>query len=93
MYVNYNSMNYDKVYAYYRHYGNNHLLIIANFGNQDERINLHTPQHALDAMHLNPGTYHARELLSGTDKTLTIDPDIPDNITVPQRNALIIKLM
>lgn len=93
MYVNYNSMNYDKVYAYYRHYGNNHLLIIANFGNQDERINLHTPQHALDAMHLNPGTYHARELLSGTDMTLTIDPDIPDSITIGHHNAMIIKLM
>ncbi len=93
MYVNYNSLNYHRVYAYYRHYGDEHLLIIANFGDQDERINLHTPQHALDTMRLTPGTYHARELLTASDMTLTIDPDIPDSITIGRRNAMIIKLM
>lgn len=93
MYVNYNSLNYDKVYAYYRHYGNDFLLIIANFGDQDERINLHTPQHAFDMLHLTPGTYHARELLTASEMTLTIDPDIPDSITIGSRNAMIIKLV
>ena len=93
MYANYNSINFDKIYAYYRHYRNEHLLIIANFGDQDENINLNTPQHALDIMQLNPGTYHAKELLTASKMTLTIDPDIPDNITIGRRNAMIIKLM
>ncbi len=93
MYANYHSMNCDKVYAYYRHYGKEHLLIIANFGDQDENINLHTPQHALEAMHLQPGIYHARELLTASDMNLTIDPDVPDNITIGGRKAMIIKLM
>ena len=93
MYANYNSMNFDKVYAYYRHYRNEHLLIIANFGDQDENINLNTPQHALDTMNLKPGTYHAKELLTASEMTLTIDPDIPDNITISRRNTMIIKLM
>lgn len=93
MYANYNTMNFDKVYAYYRHYSNEHLLIIANFGDNDETINLNTPQHALDIMHLNPGTYHAKDLITNSKMTLTIDPDIPDNITIGRRNAMIIKLM
>ncbi len=93
MYANYHSMNCDKVFAYYRHYGKEHLLIIANFGDQDENINLHTPQHALEAMHLQPGIYHARELLTASDMNLTIDPDVPDNITIGGRKAMIIKLM
>ena len=93
MYANYNSINFDKVYAYYRHYRNEHLLIIANFGNQDENFNLNTPQHALDTMHLKPGTYHAIELLTSSKMTITIDPDIPDNFTIGSRNAMIIKLM
>lgn len=93
MYVNYNSLNYDKVYAYYRYCKNEHLLIIANFGDQDERINLYTPQHAFDTMQLKPGTYHTRDLLTASEMTLTIDPDIPDNITIGRRNAMIIKLM
>ncbi len=93
MYANYHSLNSDKVYAYYRHYNNDHLLIIANFGDQDENINLHTPQHALDTMHLQPGTYHAQELLTASKMTLTIDPDIPDNITIGHHKAMIIKLM
>ena len=74
-------------------YRNEHLLIIANFGDQDENINLNTPQHALNTMHLKPGTYHAKELLTASEMTLTIDPDIPDNITIGYRNAMIIKLM
>ena len=93
MYANYHSMNCDKVYTYYRHYGKEHLLIIANFGDQDENINLHTPQHALDIMHLRPGTYHARDLLTSCEMNLTIDPDIPDNLTIGGHKALIIKLM
>jgi hypothetical protein len=44
-------------------------------------------------MHLQPGIYHARELLTASDMNLTIDPDIPDNITISARKAMIIKLM
>ncbi|MBR5638634.1 MAG: alpha-amylase [Muribaculaceae bacterium] len=93
MYANYNSMNCDKVYAFYRHLDDEHLLIIANFGDKEENINLYTPQHALDTMHLRPGTYKAHELLTASDMTLTIDANMPVTLTIPHRNAVIIKLL
>jgi len=93
MYANYNSMNCNKIYAYYRHVGDECLLIVANFGDQDESINLFTPQHALDTMHLKPRTYQAQELITSNSMTITINPDIPVSITIPHHNAMIIKLM
>ena len=93
MYVNHETMNCDKVYTYYRHYGNERILIIANFGDQDEHINLITPQHALDVMRMQSGCYNARELLTASDLTLHIDPSQPLELTIPHRNAMIIKLM
>ena len=93
MYVNHETMNCDKVYTYYRHYGNERILIIANFGDQDEHINLITPQHALDVMRMQSGCYNARELLTASGLTLHIDPSQPLELTIPHRNAMIIKLM
>ncbi|MBO4721884.1 MAG: alpha-amylase [Muribaculaceae bacterium] len=93
MYANRETMNCDKVYAYYRHYGDERLLIIANFGDQDEAINLHTPQHAFDIMRLKPGKYQVKELLTGRELTLHLAPNLPASITIPHRNAVIFKLM
>ncbi len=93
MYANYNSLNCDKVYAYYRHCGDERLLIIANFGDDDENINLNTPQHALDVMSMAPGTYCAQELLQGEKFTLKINNHEPLSLLIPKRNAMIIKLM
>ncbi|MBP5687962.1 MAG: alpha amylase C-terminal domain-containing protein, partial [Muribaculaceae bacterium] len=93
MYANRDTINCDKVYAYYRHYGNECLLIIANFGDQDESVNLHTPLHAFYTMLLKPGTYNACELLTASEMTILIDPNTPINLTIPHRNAMIIKLI
>ena len=93
MYANYNTINCEKVYAYYRHLGEERLLIIANFGDNDEHISLYTPQHALDIMNLQPGIYNARELLTSTELEVNIEPDNPLKLTIPARNAMIIKLV
>ncbi len=92
MYANHTSMNSYKNYAYYRYLGGEFLLIVANFGDYEETINLHTPQHALDTMRLNPGTYHGHDLLTGSHVLLDINPDSPVTLTIPHRNAMIIKL-
>lgn len=92
MYVNHETMNCDKVYAYYRHHGNEQLLIIANFGDNDEHVNLVTPQHAFQVMGMKPGTYHCKELLSGSEMSLSIVPSQTATFVVPARNAMIIKL-
>lgn len=93
MYANRDTMNCDKVYAYYRHLGQERLLIIANFGDHEEHIELCMPQHALDVMHMLPGTYHARELLTSHDLTLNISADASLCLTIAPRSAMIIKLM
>ena len=93
MYANYDTMNCDKIYAYYRHLDRERLLIIANFGDNDESIALRTPQHALNTMHMAPGTYQARELLTKTETKVNIDPLHPFELIISARNVMILKLI
>ena len=92
MYVNGDSLNCDKVYAYYRHCKGERLLIVANFNDLDETVHLNTPQHAFQVMGMEPGTYRCKELLSGSDMSLHVVPSEPATFVVPARNAVIIKL-
>ena len=92
MYVNGDSLNCDKVYAYYRHCKGEQLLIVANFNDLDETVHLNTPQHAFQVMGMEPGTYRCKELLSGSEMSLNVVPSEPATFVVPARNAVIIKL-
>ena len=92
MYVNGDSLNCDKVYAYYRHCKGEQLLIVANFNDLDETVHLNTPQHAFQVMGMEPGTYRCKELLSGSEMSLHVVPSEPATFVVPARNAVIIKL-
>ena len=92
MYVNNDSVNADKVYAYYRHYNNERLLIVANFNDTDETVHINTPHHAFQVMNLEPGKYDCKELLTGQEQSLDIMPDKPACFVVPRRNAVIFKL-
>lgn len=93
MYANYNNMNCDKVFAFYRHFHNERLLIIANFNDCDEHIKLNTPQHAIDVMDLRPGIYSSKDLLTGIECQLPIFAEQPLTLDIPARNAMIIKLL
>ena len=92
MYVNGDSLNCDKVYAYYRHCEGEQLLIVANFNDLDETVHLNTPQHAFQVMGMEPSTYRCKELLSGSEMSLHVVPSEPATFVVPARNAVIIKL-
>ena len=92
MYANGDSLNCDKVYAYYRHCEGERLLIVANFNDLDETVHLNTPQHAFQVMGMEPGTYRCKELLSGSEMSLHVVPSEPATFVVPARNAVIIKL-
>lgn len=93
MYTNIESMNCNKVYAFYRHMRNERLLIIANFNYCDEKVVLNTPQHALDVMSMSAGMYHCKELLSGNEFDGLISANNPLEFIIPKHSAVIIKLM
>jgi len=93
MYVNKETLNCDKVYAYYRHFEKERLLIIVNFNDCDENITLNTPQHALETMNMAPGLYHAKDMLTSDVMELNINPSTPIKLKIIARNALIIKIL
>lgn len=93
MYANRDTINNGNVYAFYRHLGNERLLVVTNFGDNKESFRLRTPQHAIDIMHLEPGTYKAHDLLTSADSSINIDPDNPVELTLNPRNAMILKII
>lgn len=92
MYVNYETMNCDKVYAYYRYLGDERLLIVANFNDSVEQANVITPKHALKLMGLKHGFHQGVDLISGKKLEIQIGLDKPSVISISPHNAVIIKL-
>ena len=92
MYVNHETMNCDKVYAYYRYLCDERLLIVANFNDSVEQANVITPKHALKLMGLKHGFHQGVDLISGNKLDLQIGPDKPSVISISPHNAVIIKL-
>ena len=92
MYANRTNMNCDKIYAFYRHYKQDRLLIVTNFGDCDERVVLNTPSHALEVMGMESGNYVGKDLLTNQEAVLRISSSEPVSLVIPKRNAMIIKL-
>ena len=82
MYVNQDTLNPNRQYAYLRHCDGEMTLVVANFSDQPVDTAVRIPQHALDCANLPNGTYSTEELLSGQKCycTLGIDTNFPIHI-------------
>lgn len=82
MYVNQDTLDTSRQYAYLRHYDHAMTLIVANFGDQPVNTSIRIPQHALDCAQMPHGHYCCSDLMSGNETTaeLVSDAMIPVNI-------------
>ncbi len=93
MYVNYDNIGSNNVFAYLRHYGSDTILVVANFGHNEARVNLHIPEHAFSFLNIATGEYHATELLSANEATVKLSSEQPFNAIVPPHNAVLWKII
>ena len=93
MYVNQDTLNTTRQYAYLRHCDGEMTLVVANFGNEPVSSSVRIPQHALDIAQIPHGTYACHDLLNEEETTtdITVDTTIPIHTAPHSATLLTIK--
>lgn len=79
-------------YTFLRHYGDETLLVVANFSDSPVVASVNIPEHAFDYFNMPQGSYHAEELLSGTKKETDFSAATPFETPIPAHGAAVWKL-
>ena len=72
MYVNQDTLDPQRQYAYLRHCDGEMTLVVANFGDEEVKTAVRIPQHALDCAQLPHGKYTCRDLMTVDTIRLTL---------------------
>ena len=91
MYVNQDTLNPHRQYAYLRHCQGEMTLIVANFDDQPLNCIVRIPKHALDCAQVETGEYHCSELLSGATTVTTLSGDSTFAVQIQPNNAVMWK--
>ncbi len=89
MYVNQDTLETRRQYAYLRHFDGAMALVVANFGDEAANTGVRIPGHALDCARMASGEYSITELLSGETSTGTLAGDSVMPVQVPAHSARI----
>lgn len=90
MYVNGDTLDGNRQYAYLRHGSGKMTLVVANFGDKRLETHVRIPQHALDCAALPHGNYRCTDLLTGAESTIVINDDMRVAIGVEPSNATLL---
>ena len=82
----------DRQYAFLRKAEKDLLLVVANFADEDATADVCIPRHAFDYLHLAEGSIEAKDLLSGSRMTLTLEADKTVRLSLPPRGGCILKM-
>ena len=87
MYVNQDTLDSNRQYAYLRHCEGEMTLVVANFGDEEVNTAIRIPQHALDCAQIAHGTYTCQNLLEGGSAKVNLSPDTMLPIHIWPHNA------
>ena len=87
MYVNQDTLDPHRHYAYLRHCEGEMTLVVANFGDQPIETAVRIPQHALDCAQMPHGQYCCRELLTGDTSQAILSEESTLTVAVPPQSA------
>ena len=76
MYVNQDTLDTRRQFAYLRHCDHEMTLIVVNFGDNEVHADVRMPKHALECSQLSHGTYCCTELLTGETVEAFIDGEV-----------------
>jgi len=92
MYVNQDTLDTRRQYAYLRHCDGEMTLVVANFGNRPIDTEVRIPQHALDCAGMPHGQYHCHSLLQGSSSLLSLTQETTVSITVNAHSAEMLRV-
>ena len=88
MYVNQDTLDSYRQYAYLRHCGGEMTLVVVNFGDQAIDTSVRIPQHALECAQMPQGRYICRELFGGETREVALSSDCMLAITISANSAV-----
>ncbi len=93
MYVNPTSADFDasRQYAFLRKGGNEMMLIVCNFAENDVNVKARIPKHAVDMLNIPGRKYRATDLLTGDKLNISIKGDSVVAMNVPGYGARVWK--
>ncbi len=94
MYVNPTTESFDasRQYAFLRKYGNELLIVLANFSEEERNCKINIPQHAFDYLKINKGITQAIDLMNGTKSSICLSSESPLKLNVKPWSGKIIKI-
>lgn len=94
MYVNYENHRFNphRHYAFLRFYGNELLVIIANFSDEEASVEVNIPSHAFEYLDINRGYALATELLTGQESVKTISDSASFASNIAPHGAVVWKI-
>ncbi len=94
MYVNLQNPDFDphRQFAFLRHYEDETLVVVANFGGEEVNVKVNIPNDAFDYLNLKEGEGMARELLEGRSQKKRLIRNEPFVAKVAAHNAVVWRL-
>ena len=92
MYVNQDTLDPSRQYAYLRHCDGEMTLIVANFGVLEVNTSIRIPQHAIECAGLTHGEYSCKELITDDTSTAVLTGDSTLPVSIPPLGAQIYRL-
>lgn len=92
MYVNGDTLDTRRQYAYMRHCNGELTLVVANFGDSALDTCIRIPQHALDCAAMAPGIYSCRDLLetNATEAEVALTGEVSIPVSVAPNDAVLL---
>ena len=93
-YANYDNPGYNvhRNYAFFRNFGRDVILVIANFEDEDREISVNVPKEAWDFVEVTSRRRHIQNLLTGEWDFFYHDITLPMKYKVPAYGAVVLKI-
>ena len=94
MYANYENPRFDstRLFAFIRQAGNEAILTVANFSDNQMETQVNIPAHAFEFLGIPARNYKAKDLLSGKNRHLELQPDKTFSVTLPAFDGTLLKI-
>ena len=89
MYVNQDTLDSSRQYAYLRHCDGEMTLVVANFGDEEVNSAVRIPQHALDCARMPHCKYSCRNLMTDETTQVTLSPETMLPVHIAPHSAVL----
>ena len=92
MYVNQDTLDTHRHYAYLRHCDGEMTLVVTNFGPTMADVVVRIPQHALDCAQMPHGDYDCTDLMTGQQGRIALTDDSSVQVHIDAHGAVLLKI-